>query len=166
MLELKFFQRQHPWNVKHWTEEIEEYFEVKILKAYKKPFTICVEEGTYIANHQGEVLNSKSEWHQLKLIRRTTTVVQGEAYSLRAGGGRAGGEQGGGWRLQPWDQGRARGQILTKALPKALRTWGLSSSYQSNFLRSYHKFKHKSWSNSSSESRLSINFSIEHQHLQ
>ena len=72
--------------------------------------SICVEEDTYIANHQGEVLNSKSEWHQLKLIRRTTTVVQGEAYSLRAGGGRAGGEQGGGRRLQPRDQGRARGQ--------------------------------------------------------
>ena len=27
------------------------------------------------------------------------------------------------------------------------RTRGLSSSYQSNFLRLYHKFKHKSWSN-------------------
>ena len=105
-------------------KEFDDYFELKILKAYKKPFTICVEEGTYIANHQGEVLNSKSEWHQLKLIRRTITVVQGEAYSLRAGGGRAGGEQGGGRRLQPRDQGRAQGQILTKTLPKALRTEG------------------------------------------
>ena len=33
-----------------------------------------------------------------------------------------------------------------ETLPKAQRTRGLSSSYQSNFLRSYHKFKHKSWS--------------------
>ena len=65
------------------------------LESILEPFTICVEEGTYITNHQGEVLNSKSEWHQLKLIQKTTTVVQGEAYSLRAGGGRAGGEQGG-----------------------------------------------------------------------
>ena len=103
-----------------------------------------MEEGTYIANHQGEVLNSKSEWHQLKLIQKTTTVVQGEAYSLRAGGGRAGGEQGGGRRLQPRDQGRARGQILMKTLPKALRTRGLCSAYQINFFMSYHNFLHKS----------------------
>ena len=41
---------------------------------------------------------------------------------------------------------------LVQTLPKAQRTRGLSSSYQSNYLRSYHKFKHKSWSNSSSES--------------
>ena len=33
-----------------------------------------------------------------------------------------------------------------ETLPKAQRTRGLSSSCQSNFLRSYHKFKHKSWS--------------------
>ena len=34
-----------------------------------------------------------------------------------------------------------------KTLPKAQRTRGLSSTYQSNFFGSYHKFKHKSWSN-------------------
>ena len=34
--------------------------------------------------------------------------------------------------------------IFLKTLPKAQRTRGLSSSYQSKFLRSYHKFKHKS----------------------
>ena len=34
-----------------------------------------------------------------------------------------------------------------KTLPKAQRTRGLSSPCQSNFLKSYHKFKHKSWSN-------------------
>ena len=49
-----------------------------------------------------------------------------------------------------------------ETLPKAQRTKGLRSSYQSNFLRSYNKFKHKSWlhfifRNSESESRLSIN---------
>ena len=38
-------------------------------------------------------------------------------------------------------------QLLIITLPKAQRTRGLSSSYQSNFLRSYHNFKHKSWSN-------------------
>ena len=36
---------------------------------------------------------------------------------------------------------------VTKTLPKAQRTQGLSSTYQSNFFGSYHKFKHKSWSN-------------------
>ena len=35
----------------------------------------------------------------------------------------------------------------SKTLPKAQRTRGLSSSCQSNFLESYYKFKHKSWSN-------------------
>ena len=34
-----------------------------------------------------------------------------------------------------------------ETLPKAQRTRGLSSPYQSNFFRSYHKFLRKSWSN-------------------
>ena len=34
-----------------------------------------------------------------------------------------------------------------KTLPKAQQPRGLSSAYQSNLFRSYHKFKHKSWSN-------------------
>ena len=34
-----------------------------------------------------------------------------------------------------------------KTLPKAQRTRGLSSAYQSNFFRSYQKFLNKSWSN-------------------
>ena len=33
-----------------------------------------------------------------------------------------------------------------KTLPKAQQPRGLSSAYQSNLFRSYHKFKHKSWS--------------------
>ena len=37
----------------------------------------------------------------------------------------------------PWNQ----------TLPKAQRTQGLSSAYQSNFFRSYHKLLYKSWSN-------------------
>ena len=88
-----------------------DYFEVRILKAYKKPFTMCVEEGTYITSHKGELLNSKSEWHQAKLIRTTTRVVQGGADSLRqqAAGGRVEGG-GGGVHDQPRGQGRTRGQ--------------------------------------------------------
>ena len=34
-----------------------------------------IEEGTFIVNYQGEILNYKNEWHQPKIIR--TTVVQG-----------------------------------------------------------------------------------------
>ena len=72
---------------------------------------MCVEEGTYISSHRGELLNSKSEWHQAKLIRTTTRVIQGGADSLReqAAGGRHGG---GGQRErdQPREQRRARGQ--------------------------------------------------------
>ena len=110
---------------------MEEKPKIRILKAYKKPFTMCVEEGTYISSHKGELLNSKSEWHQAKLIRTTTRVVQGGADSLReqAAGGRAGGRAGGpaggqaggrvggqvggggqATRHQPREQGRPRGQ--------------------------------------------------------
>ena len=61
------------------SKTFQDYFEIRILKSYKKAFTKCVEEGTLIANHAGEILNSKSEWHQAKVIRTTTTVVQGGA---------------------------------------------------------------------------------------
>ena len=37
--------------------------------------------------------------------------------------------------------------ISFKTLPKEPRIQGWSSAYQSNLFRSYHKFKHKSWSN-------------------
>ena len=36
--------------------------------------------------------------------------------------------------------------MQTSPKPKAQRTRGVSSLYQSNFFRSYHKFLHKSWS--------------------
>ena len=60
---------------------------IQILKAYKKPFTRLVEEGTYITSHEGELLNSKNEWHQAKIVRTTTKVVQGGAETLLGGGG-------------------------------------------------------------------------------
>ena len=34
-----------------------------------KPFTRLVEEGTFIASHNGELLNNKSEWHQASCAR-------------------------------------------------------------------------------------------------
>ena len=58
-------------------EAFEDYFDIFIMKAYQKPLTRNIEEGTFIVNYQGEILNSKNEWHQPKIIR--TTVIQGGA---------------------------------------------------------------------------------------
>ena len=59
-------------------EKFEDYFgEVNIVKSYSKVLTRCVDEGTFIINHEGQVLNSKSEWNQPKIIR--TTMLQGGA---------------------------------------------------------------------------------------
>ena len=57
--------------------KFEEYFDIFIVKAYKKPITRIIEEGVFIVNYEGEILNSKTEWHQPKIIR--TTVLQGGA---------------------------------------------------------------------------------------
>ena len=56
---------------------------------------------------------------------------------------------------------------LKKTLPKAQRTRGLSSAYQSNLFRSYHKLNTNLDQISSPESRPSINFKIstKHQHF-
>ena len=93
-------------------KSFEDYFKVEIIKAYRKPFTRCVEEGTLIASHQGKILNSKSEWHQAKVIRTNTLVVQGGAEVGReqggvqgGGGGELGGGQGGGGGEQGGGQG-------------------------------------------------------------
>ena len=80
-----------------------DYFEITILKAYKKPLTRLVEEGTYISSHKGELLNSKNEWHQAKLVRTTTRVIQGGADVLQQGGGGGGGRPQGG-RVAAWGQ--------------------------------------------------------------
>ena len=55
----------------------------------------------------------------------------------------------------------------TKTLPKAQRTRGSSSSCQSNFLRSYHKFKHESWSHFifRISTKHQLNLSTKHQNL-
>ena len=56
---------------------------------------------------------------------------------------------------------------MKKTLPKAHRTRGLSPSCQSNFLRSYHKFKHKSWAHFIFRipSKHQLKISTKHQHL-
>ena len=80
---LKHLENSHGGRSK--TKAFSEYFDITILKAYRKPFTKSVEEGTFIASHKGDLLNSKSEWHQAKIIRTTTTVIQGGADVVRSG---------------------------------------------------------------------------------
>ena len=45
--------------------------------------TRLVEEGTFIASHKEELLKSKSEWHQTKVVATTTQVVHGGAEPCR-----------------------------------------------------------------------------------
>ena len=73
-----------------------DYFEVQILKAFRKPFTRLMEEGTLISNHEGDLLNSKNEWHEAKIVRTTTKVIQGGAELLQQGGRGGGGHPLGG----------------------------------------------------------------------
>ena len=58
-------------------KSIDIFFEVKILKAYQKVLTRLVDEGTNLNCHEGPVLNSKTEWHQPKIIRNV--IIQGGA---------------------------------------------------------------------------------------
>ena len=65
-------------------ETFEDYFQkVNIVKAYTKVLNRSIEEGTFMINHNGEVLNSKTEWNQPRIIR--TTIVQGEQRWLGVG---------------------------------------------------------------------------------
>ena len=45
--------------------------EIEIVKAYNKPMTRQTEEGTLMVDVKGELLNSKTEWHQQKIIWTT-----------------------------------------------------------------------------------------------
>ena len=99
-------------------KDFSDYFEFQILKSYKKPFTRSVEEGTFIASHNGELLNSKSEWHQVKVVRTTTQVVQGGAEVLqRQRGGGHEGRLGGGHvgELGRQQAGGDRGEVVSRA---------------------------------------------------
>ena len=92
-------------------KEFEDYFEVQILKAYKKPFTRLIEEGTFITSHKGELLNSKSEWHQAKVVRTRTEVIQGGAEVVQ--GRRERGQRGEVEKEEvvviPWEEGQEEG---------------------------------------------------------
>ena len=73
----------------------EDMYSVKVVRAYSKVLTRCVDEGTFIAEHKGELLNSKSEWRQPRIIRN---VIQSGGAEMAGGGNgflRAGGQDGG-----------------------------------------------------------------------
>ena len=55
----------------------EKLFDIEIIETYQKVFTQVVEEGNFMVKNYGEILNSKSEWHQPKIIR--ATILQGAA---------------------------------------------------------------------------------------
>ena len=57
--------------------KFEDMFEIEIVKAYNKPLTRQTEEETFMINVKGELLNSKTELHQPKIIR--TTIHTGGA---------------------------------------------------------------------------------------
>ena len=65
---------------------IDEFFEVNILKAYQKVLQRLVDEGTNLSAHNGQILNSKAEWHQRKIIRNI--IIQGGAETVRIPEGR------------------------------------------------------------------------------
>ena len=59
---------------------IDEFFEVNILKAYQKVLPRLVDKGTNLSAHNGPILNSKTEWHQPKIIRNI--IIQGGAETV------------------------------------------------------------------------------------
>ena len=54
-----------------------DYFIVELVQAYNKPMTRQTEEGTFMINVKGELLNSKTEWHQPALYRIQHEVERG-----------------------------------------------------------------------------------------
>ena len=58
-------------------KKLDNFPNINIVKAYQKVLNRSIEEGTFMVNHRGEVLNSKTEWNQPRLKR--TTILQGGA---------------------------------------------------------------------------------------
>ena len=67
------------------TVKFEDVYDIKVLRAYKKPLTRGVDEGTNIGAHEGELLNSKSERRQPRIIRNV--IVSGGAEVVVGGQG-------------------------------------------------------------------------------
>ena len=75
LLQLKHLENDHGGLPEGWM--FKDCFDVEIVKAYNKPVTRQTEEGTFMINEKGELMNSKSEWNQPKIIR--TTIHNGGA---------------------------------------------------------------------------------------
>ena len=64
-------------------EPIDKFFEVNVLKAYQSILTRLVDEETSIKKYRGTILNSKSEWHQPKIIRNVIIQRGADTLGLR-----------------------------------------------------------------------------------
>ena len=60
---------------KHDSNPVE--FEMKVVRSFRDPMSRQVTEAVLIKNHQGELLNSKSEFYQPSLIRIRNEIVRG-----------------------------------------------------------------------------------------
>ena len=60
---------------KHGSNPVE--YEMKVFKTFRDPLSRQVTEAVLIKNHQGELLNSKSEFHQPSLIKVRSEIVNG-----------------------------------------------------------------------------------------
>ena len=60
---------------KHGSNPVE--FEMKVVKTFRDPLSRQVTEAVLIKNHQGELLNSKSEFYQPSLIKIRSEIVKG-----------------------------------------------------------------------------------------
>ena len=67
--------------------KLKDVYDVRVIQAYRKVFTRGVDEGTNNGAHEGNLLNSKSEWRQPSIIRNV--IVSGGADVLTGGQGRS-----------------------------------------------------------------------------
>ena len=52
-------------------------FEMRVVKSFRDPLSRQVTEAVLIKNHSGEILNSKSEFHQPPLVRIRNEIIRG-----------------------------------------------------------------------------------------
>ena len=52
-------------------------FKIQVVKSCRDPLTRQVTEAVIIKNHRGELLNTKSEFHQPPLVRIRSEIVRG-----------------------------------------------------------------------------------------
>ena len=52
-------------------------FKMQVVKSCRDPLTRQVTEAVMIKNHRGELLNTKSEFHQPPLVRIRSEIVRG-----------------------------------------------------------------------------------------